>query len=222
MILSIYIDVGQLNEIVNLLKKSQFKWSKHALDKIDTYFFDDEIVLKNIYENGETIEQHYWYGHGEKHLIFVNSKEYGIYHVVIINTKIQGVVIKTVYLPDSTFKKDKKTRAKLNSVLWYFFTLLVNRAMRVKKGVIFMTCVFCEKSTIQEVKTDYSRNFKGKKILVRGVPANYCETCGDFYFENAIIVKIKDYVLKFVALNDDKITILDYIEINKYLIGEAV
>lgn len=105
-------------KVKEALKEGCFHWSKHALDKISMYGYDEDDVLKEVLETGELIEYHYWHDYGEKFLVYVNSKDNGTYHVVIINTEVLDIImIKTVYKPDNTFKADMKTRSDGGRVL---------------------------------------------------------------------------------------------------------
>jgi hypothetical protein len=106
------------DELKKYLKEDKFRWSKHALEKCDIYGFDEENVIKEVIESGELVEYHYWYGYGDKFLVFVNSDVNGIYHVVVINNEISDLIIlKTVYKPDERFKQDNKTRTDPSNLL---------------------------------------------------------------------------------------------------------
>jgi len=67
-------------------------------------------------------------------------------------------------------------------------------------------CTFCEKESVKNVLTDYERNINGKKIIVKNVPALYCETCGEYYFSNETITQIREKITR--AKN-----ITEYVEI---------
>lgn len=106
------------DKIKEVLRNDNFKWSRHALEKINIYGFDEQKIKEEIVEKGELIEYHYWNGYGDKFLVFVESENYGIYHVTIINNELLDIIlIKTVYTPDNTFREDKKTRADSKRVL---------------------------------------------------------------------------------------------------------
>ncbi len=107
-----------IENIKEHLKNDNFKWSRHALEKCDMYGYDEEKIIYEVVEQGELIEYHYWHGYGDKYLVYVESKEYGVYHCVIINNEVADIIIiKTVYKPDNTFKKNQKTRSNPTRVL---------------------------------------------------------------------------------------------------------
>jgi YgiT-type zinc finger domain-containing protein len=72
-----------------------------------------------------------------------------------------------------------------------------------------MLCVFCDKNTTKEVFTDYEKNINGKKIIVRNVPALFCEACGDYYFDHKTLKLIKEKI-KDLPRNSEYIAVFDY------------
>ena len=82
-----------------------------------------------------------------------------------------------------------------------------------------MVCVFCEKEGIREVFTDYTRNFKDKKVIVKNVPALYCETCGDYYFKNSVIKEIRNFINNKTDKTVEYIMLFDYNDILVVSVG---
>ena len=82
-----------------------------------------------------------------------------------------------------------------------------------------MLCVFCEKENIGEKYTEYIKNYKGKKIIVKDVPALFCETCGDYYFTNQTIQLINTYVRNHIEDIKDNVSVIDF---NNIAIKELV
>lgn len=76
-----------------------------------------------------------------------------------------------------------------------------------------MKCIFCTKDSLKEVLTVYEKNINGERILVENVPALFCETCGDYYFDSDVVKQIKKLLKKDI---DKTITIkiFDYREIH--------
>jgi hypothetical protein len=57
------------DQLKEILKKDEFSWSKHALDKCSQYGYDEDDLKQEIIEKGELIEYHFWYGYGDKYLV---------------------------------------------------------------------------------------------------------------------------------------------------------
>ncbi|KZL89415.1 type II toxin-antitoxin system MqsA family antitoxin [Clostridium magnum] len=67
-----------------------------------------------------------------------------------------------------------------------------------------MNCTFCDTNKIKETTTNYERNIKGVKYIIRNVPALFCETCGDYYFDDKIVKFIKNEFIKKENNQEDK------------------
>jgi YgiT-type zinc finger domain-containing protein len=76
-----------------------------------------------------------------------------------------------------------------------------------------MLCTFCKASTLKEIKADYKRNIKGQRYLIKNVPAVTCDECGDIYFDNNIITKIRANIFDRDTKVTDDIKVYNYDDI---------
>jgi len=65
-----------------------------------------------------------------------------------------------------------------------------------------MNCTFCDTKSIKNTKTNYERNIRGIKYIVKNVPALFCQGCGDYYFENKTIKFIRAQFIEKINLSD--------------------
>jgi YgiT-type zinc finger domain-containing protein len=70
-------------------------------------------------------------------------------------------------------------------------------------------CVFCNTDNVKEVKTDYTRNIKGRRILVKNVPALYCESCGDYFYHAKVLRQIHEKIDKSLS-KPENLDVYDY------------
>jgi len=73
-------------------------------------------------------------------------------------------------------------------------------------------CVFCGGRLVQSV-TDYIEKIENHIILIKGVPCEECEQCGETYFNNNI-VKVLEHILNDIQHISSEITltIIDYMK----------
>lgn len=55
-------------------------------------------------------------------------------------------------------------------------------------------CAFCQTDKMKSVKTNYERTIGGRKIIVKNVPALYCETCGEYYFDKKVLIQVHEKI----------------------------
>lgn len=67
----------------------------------------------------------------------------------------------------------------------------------------YADCYFC-KGKVVEKEIDLVRKWKGKYILIEGVPAGVCEQCGEKYFKNEVAEEM-DLIMQTAAEEEAKI-----------------
>jgi len=56
-----------------------------------------------------------------------------------------------------------------------------------------MKCILC-KSNLVKGNVNHSVDFGGYIIIIKGVPANICKQCGEYYIENDIASKLEKII----------------------------
>ena len=74
-------------------------------------------------------------------------------------------------------------------------------------------CIFCGSSRLKQSKTDYIEKSGSMIILIKNVPCEECEQCGEIYFSHDI-VKIIYRILDGIQPISSEITltVLDYVK----------
>ena len=55
-----------------------------------------------------------------------------------------------------------------------------------------MKCVVCKEGTMKKDKITVTYDIKNTVIVIRNVPANVCQNCGNYYLSSAITKKIME------------------------------
>jgi YgiT-type zinc finger domain-containing protein len=73
-----------------------------------------------------------------------------------------------------------------------------------------MNCIFC-KSILFKGNVNHIIDFDGHIIIIKGVPANVCKQCGEYYVENNIALKIEK-TIEYAKKNNAEILVINYQE----------
>ncbi|HHV16061.1 MAG TPA: type II toxin-antitoxin system MqsA family antitoxin [Gelria sp.] len=57
-----------------------------------------------------------------------------------------------------------------------------------------MNCSVCKNGELFNTVTDYQTKFKGEYIVVRNVPVQQCNVCGEYIMSYATIKQIEDMI----------------------------
>ena len=74
-----------------------------------------------------------------------------------------------------------------------------------------MNCILC-KSNLVKGNINHIVDFEGHIIIIKGVPANICKQCGEYYIENAIALKLEK-INQDAKKNNVEILVINYSEI---------
>jgi YgiT-type zinc finger domain-containing protein len=55
-----------------------------------------------------------------------------------------------------------------------------------------MKCPLCHQGDLRPGASDETLNHEGMTLVVRGVPAEICDTCGEAYFDEAVTQRLLD------------------------------
>lgn len=55
-----------------------------------------------------------------------------------------------------------------------------------------MKCPLCQQGELHPGTSDETLNHEGMTLVVRGVPADICDTCGEAYFDEAVTQRLLD------------------------------
>ena len=73
-------------------------------------------------------------------------------------------------------------------------------------------CIFCGGS-LKQSKTDYIEKNDNHVILIKDVPCEECEQCGETYFNNNIVKAIERILNSIQPVSSEiTLTVLDYIK----------
>ena len=70
-------------------------------------------------------------------------------------------------------------------------------------------CMFCKCKTMKASTTTHVVNYKGCLIIIKNVPCQECEQCGEKYFTGEVAVRIEQMVNSAKKLMQE-LSILDY------------
>lgn len=73
-----------------------------------------------------------------------------------------------------------------------------------------MNCILC-KSNLTIGVVNHIVDLDGHIIIIKGVPANICNQCGEYFIENDIAMKIEK-IIEEVTKNKIEILVLNYSE----------
>jgi len=85
-----------------------------------------------------------------------------------------------------------------------------------------MYCVTCN-STLEKGKVNHTIDFKNQFVIVKDVPANVCDQCGEYTVDHNIAIKLerlvekaKKYKNEVVKINFDDESVSVYVRLKKY------
>lgn len=73
-------------------------------------------------------------------------------------------------------------------------------------------CMFCKCDTVMESKTTHVVNYKGCIIVIKNVPCEECEQCGEKFYSDEVaerLEKIVDVAKKLMQ----EVSIIDYVKV---------
>ena len=56
-----------------------------------------------------------------------------------------------------------------------------------------MNCILCKSNLIKGI-VNHIVDFDGHIIIIKGVPANICKQCGEYYLENDVALKLEKII----------------------------
>ncbi|MBZ9624396.1 type II toxin-antitoxin system MqsA family antitoxin [Clostridium sp. FP2] len=71
-----------------------------------------------------------------------------------------------------------------------------------------MNCMLC-KANLVEGNVNHIVDFGGYIIIIKGVPADICKQCGEYYLKNDIAVKLEK-IIEDVKENKEEILVVNY------------
>ena len=177
----------KIEDIQYYCAQSKIKWYKHVLERMQERDISRADV-KNCIMHGEIIED---YPDDFPHpscLIFgytVNEKV--IHAVVSLDAGNDSIGIITVYFPNTDkFEADLKTR----------------------KGALSM-CMLCKCDTVKQSTTTHVVNYKGSVIIIKNVPCEECEQCGEIFYTDEVAERLEEMVNDAKKLLQE-ISVIDY------------
>jgi YgiT-type zinc finger domain-containing protein len=73
-----------------------------------------------------------------------------------------------------------------------------------------MNCILC-KSNLVKGNINHIVDFDGHIIIIKGVSANVCKQCGEYYIENDIALKLEK-MIEIAKKNKAEILVVNYSE----------
>jgi len=73
-----------------------------------------------------------------------------------------------------------------------------------------MDCTLCKSSLIKG-SINHIVDFDGHIIIIKGVPANICKQCGEYFIENDIALKLEKIIVE-ARKNKAEILVINYSE----------
>ncbi|AJA47866.1 hypothetical protein CPAST_c17960 [Clostridium pasteurianum DSM 525 = ATCC 6013] len=73
-----------------------------------------------------------------------------------------------------------------------------------------MNCILCKANLVQG-KVNHIVDLDGHIIIIKGVPANVCKQCGEYFIENDIALKLEK-IIEEVIKNKAEIFVVNYSE----------
>ena len=70
-------------------------------------------------------------------------------------------------------------------------------------------CMFCKCKTVQPSTTTHVVNYKGCLIIVKNVPCEECEQCGEKYYTDEVAERLEQIINAAKALMQE-LSVLDY------------
>ncbi len=70
-------------------------------------------------------------------------------------------------------------------------------------------CMLCKCNTVKQSLTTHVVNYKGSVIVIKNVPCEECEQCGEIFYTDEVAEKLEDIVNNAKKLLQD-LSVLDY------------
>lgn len=70
-------------------------------------------------------------------------------------------------------------------------------------------CMLCKCNTVKQSLTTHVVNYKGSVIVIKNVPCEECEQCGEIFYTDEVAEKLEDIVNNAKKLLQD-FSVLDY------------
>lgn len=74
-----------------------------------------------------------------------------------------------------------------------------------------MNCILC-KSKLIKGNVNHIVDFNGHIVIIKGVPANICKQCGEYFIENDVALRLEKIVEE-AKKNNAEVFIVNYSEI---------
>ena len=70
-------------------------------------------------------------------------------------------------------------------------------------------CMFCKCNTMKPSFTTHVVSWKGNLIIVKNVPCEECEQCGEKYFSDEVAIRL-EAIVNATKAKQEELVILDY------------
>ena len=70
-------------------------------------------------------------------------------------------------------------------------------------------CMFCKCKTTKENTTTHVVNYKGNLIIIKNVPCEECEQCGEKYFSTEVMKKL-EMIVNEAKRQMQELAVMDY------------
>lgn len=70
-------------------------------------------------------------------------------------------------------------------------------------------CMMCKCNTVKQSLTTHVVNYKGSVIVIKNVPCEECEQCGEIFYTDEVAEKLEEIVNNAKKLLQD-LSVLDY------------
>lgn len=74
-----------------------------------------------------------------------------------------------------------------------------------------MNCVLCKGDLVQG-RVNHIVDLDGHIVIIKGVPANVCKQCGEYFLENDIALKVEK-IIEETKKNKAEILVVNYSEV---------
>ena len=80
-----------------------------------------------------------------------------------------------------------------------------------KKGALNM-CMLCKCDTVKQSTTTHVVNYNGSVIVIKNVPCEECEQCGEIFYTDEVAERLEKIVNDAKKLLQD-LSVLDYLKV---------
>ena len=71
-------------------------------------------------------------------------------------------------------------------------------------------CMFCKSKTVKSSTTTHVVNYKGSIIIIKNVPCEECDQCGEKFYSDEVAEKLEKMVNLAKQMMMQEISVLDY------------